>query len=243
MKTIIQCLSALCCCVTAIGAPTQVVVPNNLANVEGNSSVAAPFNSTSFRFQQVFDASQFAIPAGMSGRVDKISFRLDGASTETVALFFGGSSVQLSTVQRGPDGLSPIFADNRGLDSATIWNGSLGIGGLAQPGAMPQPWPFAESIPTFGGTPFFYDPRMGNLLLEVAAGDGQAFLPGALDGHSATGDSISWVFANSAGASSGTAQTLGLVTRFDITVVPEPASFLLLLAGLTTLAFARRRGK
>jgi len=50
---------SLCAC-AALAQPVQVVVPNGLANAEGNSSMSDPFNSTAFRFQQVFDASQFA---------------------------------------------------------------------------------------------------------------------------------------------------------------------------------------
>src|SRR2546423_12678815 len=90
----------------ALAAPTkadqQVVVPNGLANVEGNSSMSDPFNSQSFRYQQVFDASQFAFLGGGTARIDTLSFRIDGASTNDVILFFGGASVVLSTTQRKP---------------------------------------------------------------------------------------------------------------------------------------------
>src|SRR6188474_2924301 len=68
-------------------AQETFVVPNGNANVEGNSSTSDPFTSSTFRMQMVFDASQFAIPAGASGRINAISFRIDGAS--------GGTSVIL----------------------------------------------------------------------------------------------------------------------------------------------------
>lgn len=238
MKIILQFLFVLASAGLA-WAQTQIVVPGGLENVEGNSSVAEPFNSTSFRVQQVFDASQFAIPAGMVARIDGISFRIDGASTEDVVLFFGGSSISLSTTLRGPDELSPVFVDNRGADATSIYHGGLSLGGVVQPGASPQP--FHETILSFGAGTFFYDPSRGNLLLEVRGGSGQAFLPGALDGHSIVGDPISWVYANSESASSGTAGTFGLVTRFDITVIPEPSAWLLAVMGLGIAAIFKRR--
>jgi hypothetical protein len=90
-------------------------------------------------------------------------------------------------------------------------------------------------------TPFYYQPSMGNLLLEVRGGSGQAFLPGALDGHSVVGDSVSWVYANSEFPTFGTVDTFGLVTRFDITVVPEPSAWQLAFLGLGILAVFKRR--
>lgn len=162
MKTLAQFL-AFSCCLT-MHAAQQIVVPGDLANVEGNSSAAAPFNSRSFRFQQVFGASQFAIPAGMSARIDGISLRVDGAATDDVLLFFGGSSVKLSTTQRMPDTLSPVFADNRGVDAVTIWSGALSLSGDPSSSALPAP--FNPVIPVT--TAFYYNPSQGNLLLDVS---------------------------------------------------------------------------
>lgn len=242
MKTRILQSAILLCASAALAQPIQVVVPGSLANVEGNSSASEPFDSTSFRFQQVFDASQFSIPPGTSGRVEQISFRLDGASTEEALLYFGGSSVQLSTTQRAPDGLSDVFAENRGSDARTVWNGPIAFGGDPPP-ASGVPAPFDPTIPTATAsvTPFYYIPAQGNLLLEVTAGSGQAFLPGALDAQSVSGDSVSWVFADAAGATAGTAETLGLITRFDIAVIPEPATWCFGILGAMLFFVLRRR--
>jgi len=243
MRSIIKLLPILLAvfavCFQTLAQVAQVVVPNNLAGIEGNSSISDPFNSTSFRFQQVFDASQFAIPAGSSGRIDSITFRIDGASTSQVLLFFGGGSAQLMTTTRGPDELSSLFAENRSADAVTIWNGALSFGGPVQPGAMPQPWQFSGSIPVT--SPFFYIPSQGNLMLEVAASGGQAFLPGGLDAHSVEGDPISWVWSGDGNSPGGTASTFGLVTRFDITIVPEPGTMLIALLGVGLLLVTRRK--
>lgn len=238
MKTRIYQSTILLCVVGALSAqPVQVVVPGNLATVEGNSAASEPFNSISFRFQQVFDASQFAIPPGTSGRIDRISFRVDGDATGDVLLFFGGSSVQLSTTQRTPDGLSPVFAENRGSDGLTIWNGALSVSG-DPPSGMP-PAPFNPVIPS--DSPFYYIPSQGNLLLDVAASGGQAFLPGSLDAQLVVGDPVSRVFSLNGNSPTGTTDTLGLVTRFDITIIPEPAGGLLLMTGLVLVILLKRR--
>lgn len=215
----------------------QVVVPGGLSNVEGNSATSEPFNSTTFRFQQVFDASQFAMLAAPTLRIDQIWFRIDGASTNTVALAFDGSTVQLSTTTRAPDSLGPVFAENVGVGAVTIYNEALTFGAFYQPGATPQP--FHQTVIAIA--PFYYTPVRGNLLLDITAGSGRLLLPGGMDAESILGDSVSRVYANSCSAVSGTADTFGLVTRFDIALIPEPSSWLLVGAGLVLMGLFRRR--
>ena len=98
MKGISQCFLAWFIAGAAVAQPTQVVVPNGLATVEGNSSTSEPFTSQSFRFQQVFDASQFAFLGTTNiARIDGISFRIDGASTQNVSMSFGGKEKASTT--------------------------------------------------------------------------------------------------------------------------------------------------
>jgi hypothetical protein len=219
---------------------TTVVVPNGLGNVEGSSSTSEPFTSSSFRLQMVFDASQFAGLGGgpgISNSVYGIAFRPDGASTFDVLYGFGGASVTLSTTLKGPDNLSPVFADNVGADAVTIYNGAISFGGGYIPGSNPQP--FGQTIPAT--TPFYYDPARGNLLVDIRAGSGQVLFPGALDAQFVGSDGVSRVCANTAGATAGTPDTLGLVTRFNIAVIPEPATWLIGIVGLIVLTAFRRR--
>jgi hypothetical protein len=111
------------------------------------------------------------------------------------------------------------------------------FGNFYEPGANPQPF----GSPIGAQVPFWYVPTQGNLLLDIVAGSGRTVFPGSLDAQSAFGDSMSRVFANSAGAAMGTPDTLGLVTRIDFTVVPEPASWLLAIAGIAMIMFLKRR--
>jgi hypothetical protein len=238
MKRIVQ-LSVLWASVCAALGQGQVffAVPNANANVEGNSSASEPFNSPSFRMQMVISASQIAISTGASGRVERIYFRIDGLSSDNVLYSFGGCSVTLSTTLRSPDGLSSVFADNVGANAATIYNGAASFGGLYQPGANPQP--FGQYIQAT--SPFWYIPSQGNLLLDIRARSGQTFFPGALDAQSVIGDSVSRVFANLELLNSGTVDSLGLVTRVDFTVIPEPSTWMLVTLGLAlTLIFRRK---
>ncbi len=241
MRTTSQRLGMLGLWSAALAACAQgnfrVVVPNGNANVEGNSSMMDVFTNSSFRMQMVFDASQFAIPEGSSGRINSISFRIDGGSSGDVLYSFGGGSVTASTTPRAPDSLSLVFAENVGANAVTIRNGAFSFGGLQQPGTSPQP--FGQTISAT--SPFWYVPSEGNLLLDIVGGAGQPFFPGALDAQSTIGDSVSRVVAYHFLAESGTADTLGLVTRFDMTVVPEPSTGLLFLGGLGVLALMRAR--
>jgi hypothetical protein len=224
--------------VSAAAQPVQVVVPNQLANVEGNSSASDVLTASSFRLQMVFAASQFPLSSApnVTNSLTRISFRIDGASTFDVLSSFGGASVSLSTTPRGPDNLSPVFAENSGANRVTIYSGAIAIGGAHFPGQSPEP--FGNGFTAI--TPFYYSPAQGNLLIDIRGVGGQVLFPGAMDAQATTGDAVSWVFATSNLATVGTADTLGLVAHFDFVVIPEPNLLLLLLPGLAAAWFLRR---
>jgi len=221
-------------------AATSVVVPGGLANVEGNSTVNDFMTASSFRMQMVFDASQFGFLSsspGVTNIVNSISFRPDGASSGDVLSVFGGGSVTLSTTLRGPDNLSSVFADNIGADAVTVYSGGVTFGGSYFPGQSPQP--FGNSL--IATTPFNYIPSHGNLLVDIRGVSGHVLLPGALDSQTAVGDSASRVLALSNLATAGTPDTLGLVARLNISVVPEPATWVLVSLGILLIAVAKFR--
>ncbi len=217
----------------------QIVVPGDLATKEGDSSVLEPFTFSSFRFQQVFEASQFEIPEGKLARIDSISFRLDGGNSAGVLLnAFGGGFVGLSTTLRNPDELSTVFSENIGSDYLTLYEGAFSIGGSFQPGEAPQPW--GQTIPV-RSREFYYDPSQGNLLLDVGGFGRRIFRPGSMDATDVRGDSVSWVWSADGNSLFGTAGTKGLVTRFDITLVPEPSVWAILVAGIAVALAGRRK--
>lgn len=209
------------------------VVPNGLGNVEGNSSTVAPFTSSSFRFQQVYGASQF--PSG--GYITQLAFRIDGANASEVEMFFGGTTLTLSTTPILPDFLNAVFANNLGPDALTVRTGGASFSGLP-----PAPGTTAAFNAVFSfQQPFFYNPGQGNLLVDLVGAGGQPFFPGAMDAESLAGDSVSWVYSLNGSSSSGTASTLGLVTRFTMNAVPEPSTLVLFVVGVAALLGTRGR--
>jgi len=234
-------ISLCCASEMMVHAAQQVITPNNLSSVEGNSSLNDFLNVQSFRMQMVISASEFSSLSsapGVSNILSTIWFRIDGASTDGTLTGFGGSSVTLSITPRGPDNLSPVFAENVGANPVTVFNGGLQFGQGFMPGADPQP--FALSVIT-GGNWFNYSPAQGNLLVDIRGVDGRVLVPGSLDAQSMAGDAVSRVFASSNLASSGLVDTLGLVARFDFVVVPEPSTWMLSTVGFASLFLFRCR--
>jgi hypothetical protein len=197
-----------------------LVVPNEWSTAQGDFGNLFPlFSANPIRYQQVFDAGQFARLNSGGGLINRIAFRGHGPGvpfTGTVAQL----QVNLSTTSKAPDGLSSTFADNVGADDAQVFSGPF----QAAVTFTGDPTNFEVAI-NFT-TPFFYDPTKGNLLLDVRNTQGGTEVPPLdqeLDGTSATGDSVSRVYnygdatATTAGSTGGADEkdSYGLITRFS----------------------------
>lgn len=218
----------------SLAATTQVVVPNNLANTEGNSSSTDLFNTQARQMTQVYSASEFGIPAGSSGLVTSVSFRLDGNTAQSFSGFWPFIGITLSTTPHSPDSLSPIVVNNGGADSVSVFSSSLFVRAtniIGSPRFFEVQMPFT--------TPFWYDPAKGNLSMYISSPfGGPANL--VLDAQDSVGDGVGRVYGPD-GQVSGTVDSLGMVTQFGMTIVPEPTPFLLLTLGVGTLFLFRRR--
>jgi hypothetical protein len=196
-----------------------LIVPNQWSTAQSDAGNLFPlFSAQPIRYQQVFDASQFARLNPGGGLINRIAFRGHGPGTPFTANV-PQLQVNLSTTTKTPDELSSTFADNVGTDDTQVFSG-----------------PFQTAV-TFTGdptnfevvidftTPFFYDPAKGNLLLDVRNLQGSTEVPPLdqeLDGSSAAGDSVSRVYnygdvtAATAGLTGGVDEkdSYGLITKF-----------------------------
>jgi len=208
----------------------EIVSPNDLQSVDGNSGTYFPWGTYPIRYQQVYDASQFQQLANVGGGwIRNFSYRLDGNDIGDFSRTITGVEITLSTTQRHPDALSAVFAENAGLDAALVFSGTLNL-------RMDRPYPQGSAQP-FGShifiTPFFYNPNQGNLLMDIRIfSQSPITLPSDLDSSREFDDSVSRVFG-AINASSGTiVDTEGLVTSFFVEPIPEPSIAALFAVGV-----------
>ena len=195
---------------------SMLVVPNEVATVEGNSANAWPFNigAASFRAQryhQVYGASDFASLSGPQ-RITQIAFRPDSEAGAAFAATIPSIEIRLSTTTKAPDGLSAVFADNVGANDTVVYAGALSLSSSFD---GPPEGPKAFDIVINLQTPFNYDPAAGNLLLDVRVFSGT--LTTFLDAHT-TPDAVSRTYSISGDINDplGIPDTVGLVTRFTL---------------------------
>lgn len=230
--------TALVAVLASLALGQTIVVPNSLTNVEGSSNNRFPFNplNAAMRYQQVYNADQFNVgPIIIFG----IAFRPDARDGTAFNTTVQSVQINMSTSSNGADGLSATFANNVGGDDMIVRNlGSLSLSS-ANTGGPPKDF---DIIIPFDNS-FVYDPSQGNLLLDVRQMSGPTAI-GFWDAENRRGDSVSRIYTSNNPADGPTADqvdSLGLVTRFDYTPVPEPASMIALGLGVAALAARRRR--
>ena len=207
-----------------------VVVPNSARNVEGGTNNSYPFNITPFglpsqRYQQLYVASQF----GSGGLITQIIFRPDAFAGTAFTSTLPDIQIDLAYSSAPDDGLSTTYANNiTAGDTIVFARGPLALhSAFTGPPNGPKDFDIVITLTT----PFFYNPALGNLLLDVrnfGAGTTTVF-----DAVSPFGDGVSRVTNTDVNSGTGTPDSAGLVTGFII--VPEPGSAAMLLMGGGTL--------
>lgn len=211
-----------------------VVAPNSARTIEGDINNSFPFNIanvnfSSQRYQQVYAASQFGgLPVG-GGLITQIVFRPDATFGSAFMSTLPDIQINLSTTSAGDDGLSSTYANNVGADDTVVF--ARGPLTLSSAFTGPPNGPKDFDIVITLTTPFFYNPALGNLLLDVR-NFGGGFTT-VFDAVSPTGDGVSRVWNQNVNSATGSADSAGLVTGFVI--VPEPGSAAMLVAGGGTL--------
>jgi hypothetical protein len=211
----------------------SIVVPNVLSNTEGNGNNNFPFDTLApQRYQQVYDASQFA----GGGLITQIAFRPDGLVGGSFTVTIANIQIDLSTTSAAPDALSNTFASNVGPNDTVVFNGALNLSSLD---SGPSGGPKAFDIIINLTTPFFYNPASGNLLLDVRNNSGlPSGAAGGFDSENLVADSVSRVLGDLTNATASVRDTEGLITQF--TIVPEPDTLVPLAVGLALLMISWR---
>ena len=221
-------------------AQNAFVVPSSSATVEGDSNNTIPFTITggNTRYQQV--CLEDDMPLGPF-TIYGIAFR-PNKMQQSFALEIPEVAISLGATVESTN-LNATFASNIGAGYTLVASGPLP---LASAASGPPEGPLAFDIQIWFDQPFAYEG--GNLLLDVSvppyASAGASPLFDAVNiGTDPVGRVYSAGASNggSVDATSGTADTQGLVTKFML--VPEPAgSAVGALATLAALVRARRHG-
>jgi hypothetical protein len=217
-------LSHLIALLSAVAATAQAgtILVGTLGGSDGN---CIPFSCPAVfavgTYQQVYASSAF------SGAVwiNSLTFfnTVVDIAGEGNSVAPGTYAISLSTTSVAVGALSPIFANNIGPDNQVIFSGSLG-------------GPLSGTSFSVGGTPFFYNPALGNLLLNVS-------ITGATNTNPLTffDTNYSSVFFSRMYPGDGDSSNTGLVTRFDVTAIPEPQTWILAAMGLLAVCLRLRK--
>lgn len=186
-------------------------------------------------YQQVYASSQFTSPPNKYD-INSISFNL--------AAFFEGNNLLLGGTYTLEWGYAVSGSlNNLSTNLASNYNYILGGPNLIRSFTVPAGgFNFGSSL-TFplNGYQFAYNPKLGNLLLEIIA-TGQTNVPNGSGNSYLEGDDTGSVTSRAYCIGNGGgcfADSFGLVTTFDY-AAPTPDSLVLTCTGLLTLAGAFR---
>jgi hypothetical protein len=217
------------------------VIPADLENVEGGSLNSIPFSSAanqdSFRYQQLYGASEF--PSEAVFEIQEIRFRPDLGTGFATTVTYPDLEVRLSTTSVSYSNISATFSENVTTIETQVFRGEVVlatefIGPAEGPKAFDLRIPFDSS--------YFYEPCAGNLLIDFRFHSGAS--AGGTNHFDAQAGGTSWarVWTNplDAGLNEPTGASgvgFGLVTLF----VPEPGAGLMGLSSIATLLWLKRQ--
>ena len=201
----------------------SVTVGNNVdPNCYPFSCLASDLGGTGSTYQQVYSSTAFSGPLSFN----TISFFQSIPSLMDSASY----TISFSTTSAAVNGLDGVWANNIGGDSQLF--GTFNVSG-----SMP-------SVLSFTGNTFNYNPLAGNLLMHVdvfgltASNRYVSFFQADY-----TGIDTSRLYAYG-GSPEGTLADGALRTEFsNMSAVPEPETYAMMIAGLGLLGFAARRRK
>lgn len=183
-------------CALSLSAQSTIVIPNGLANVDGNSSNQFPWGrgGSGIRVQNFYDSSHFTLQGVTTPvLITRLRWRLDAFTNSTAVNYPVGATVTLSTCPVDQAAITNNMAANRGNDATVCYSGPVS---WPQTQVSPNPPPFQVDLPL--STPFYYDPAFGDLAIESD-----------LPVQSATGTQVSLDVSTQAPLASRTFMTTG----------------------------------
>ncbi len=219
-------------CATTDLRAQVIVVPNALAENDGNGSSTSTAGPASVRWLTIHDASQFGAlsePSFLTQFAYRPDTILDQSGPRSLTL-----QIYASTTSRSVAGLSTTFAENLGPDNTLVFDGTVNLttGNLPGPGNTRQ----FDYVFRFT-TPFLYDPAAGNLVLDLQIeANGSAVTFDTVSGDPAIGRIFS--FGSSTATTGDFRDSHVTQLTFDI---PEPTVAVSVLFALGLLIAKRKR--
>jgi len=182
-----------------------------------------PFGDTYLgEYQQVYTAADFSGPV----LIDQVAFRSVNVLGGT--LLSDTLTLSLGTTSASPSAPGTTYAGNKRPDLTTVFTGTVSET-LSGNGTF-------DFFINFS-TPFLYNPTLGNLLFDVDVTTtlGRA----AFDAGKSPDTGRLFNLGGNGAVTPG--PNFGLVTRFDVTAVPEPATISLVGIGVLGMLVAKYR--
>lgn len=209
---------------TAIPAYADTIVVGGPAT--SHEGLSYPFGyAYNGEYQQVYTHSLFSDSITITG----MEFYNTQYNSSSSSMPSGTWTVSLSTTQIDWDTVTSTFSDNIGSNNTQVFSGNL-----------TQAWAFGNTLHINFSTPFTYDPTKGNLLMDVVGSGVSMPSSGIWFDTNFSSTSMSRV-SEWPGYGSSVYSGSGLVTGFNVSSVPVPASLLLFAPGLLGLFGLKRK--
>jgi hypothetical protein len=223
--------------VQSVFADTSTVPPG-FEKVEGNGGSIVSFTSAAeVRVEQISTPSLFPVLPSSSGvfRFSELSFRFDsgGGFPGSDNATFQNIQIYLSTSPAEfPSGFSVDMDRNHLNDKILVFNSGTTIQGqipIQGPADFDIRFPFTN--------PYDYDPRKGNLVMEIRKYGADAFSH-SIDEQGFVSDSRLFVGLLD-GSFNEALGDIALISQFTYSIVPEPTPGVLILTGVCLWAMLK----